>query len=361
MKIKVKLTRHLRTGLIIFCSLIIVVLLFMLIITIKEHKYIDKKVPVYSYNNSGKISYSVSLLPNDIYEEKKLGEGQIYLTDYIKAMDTSFIYNFNGDKDSVIKGNYQVTAVVNGKLGSENNMKSVWVKNYLLVPKTDFNFSGKAASFKLDVPIDIKAYNEIVKKIGTETDVSFNSDITIAYKVNIESITDKGTIKEETSPTLQIPLGNKYFEVKGSIKDQKSGSIQNNKKVLIPLAKSRLAILGFILLLTLAGISYLILFTEPIVKNNYIKNRMKRIFKSYGDRIVSLDTSQVFTGLKELNVINIQDLVRLSDELSKPILYGKMSKFYVLDNDIAYTYELKDMSHHLEVGEEINSGVKGVL
>lgn len=329
------------------------VILFAIIITIGiiltklNNKYIESKINLYSYDNKGEISYSVGLLPNDIYADKTLPSGGIYMFDMVDLINTSFKYDFTGDKEGDIKGSYEVIAILNGKLGSDKEEKNVWEKTFTLIPKTEFENKGMNEAFKFDVPVNIKSYVDISKKISLDTDVNFNSELNVIYKVTTESKTDKGISKEQLSPTIKIPLNNKYFQVGGTLKEDKKGKLEETVQELIPLNKPLISILSILLLLDIISIIIFIRFTESIVKDNYIPKKLNQIIKTYGDRIVTIENLEKILS-KIYVVLSIEDLIKVADELGKPVLYKKtidtneINRFYVMDNESSYIYELND-------------------
>jgi len=74
---------------------------------------------------------------------------------------------------------------------------------------------------------------------------------------------------------------------------------------------------------------------------------MKEIFKKHGERLVALSNDTVLSGSSIYPVKTLEDLIKIADELSKPVLYqaegpeSKLPVFYVLDEPKIYSYQLE--------------------
>jgi uncharacterized protein DUF5305 len=176
----------------------------------------------------------------------------------------------------------------------------------------------------------------------------------------MEVETDKGNIQETYSPGIIIPLNGNYFEIGGNLKDEKNGTIEDTKTITLPMDKKKVTILGIAAVICLIGIVFVIFFTKSVVIDEHEK-ALKKIFKKHGDRFVALNTEAIVT-FKNRNVVkSIDDLVKISDEIGKPIMYKYSSdfkditKFYVFDEIQIYVLDLKDISikEDIEVSEEI--------
>lgn len=111
--------------------------------------------------------------------------------------------------------------------------------------------------------------------------------------------------------------------------------------------KSRLIGYGIgiaILLLALLGLIFGTQKAEvdPIVKE------LKKIFKNHGTRLVALDSDTIAPDEHLSKVHSIDDLVRISDELGKPIVYKhsndykENTRFWVFDENRYYVFDLKE-------------------
>lgn len=75
--------------------------------------------------------------------------------------------------------------------------------------------------------------------------------------------------------------------------------------------------------------------------------KVGRIFTEHGSRMVGVDVLNSDKFVNNYSLAHLQDLVKLADELEKPIMYVKekeqeaINTFYVADQDNLYTFKLE--------------------
>ena len=161
----VHVNRKLRKGLIISLSICLVILSFCIYRTETKHKYIDREKPVYSYANKAFVNYEVFLLPNEIYSENSLKEGNIYINNLIDYIDTVFKYEFKGERPGEVNGKYSITAMLQGYTSEEGEEKIIWSKKYVLQPETSFTGSDSDFAIEKRLPIKTSIYSEYLKQL----------------------------------------------------------------------------------------------------------------------------------------------------------------------------------------------------
>lgn len=358
----IELNRIIRTGIIVFVILVLAGGVYLLYSTMNK-KFIEQKIPAYSYNNSAKVSYSVSLLPNILYSEKNLAEGKTYITDYIDSINTKLNYEFKGDGPAEITGKYSVVAMVEGLLAREKDSKILWTKEYILQPETSFSGSGNTATLNKDMAIRINQYNSFVQQVMEATKINFDSKLTIKWIVTIESKTDKGVIKEELTPAMEIPLNSKFFEIGGNLATEKKGAVEENVMVISPVYQNKLIISYSLIGICVLVLLFLLIFTSSKGTDDPLEKQLKQIFKLHGDRMVALSSELDASTEKLIQVKTIDDLIRISDDVGKPILYsnrtgsGNLKKFYVIDEKLVYTLCLKSSKTKPIVIDETGSSL----
>jgi len=84
-----------------------------------------------------------------------------------------------------------------------------------------------------------------------------------------------------------------------------------------------------------------------ITSTSYEKE-VSKIMKKYGDWIAQIHQQPNVIDIQRISTVSIEDLVKLSEELGKPILHfisaDKPSKhtFYVIDGSIVYEFFMND-------------------
>lgn len=202
---KVNLDKNNRKILLFICVFVFMFGFLFLLKTLTNDKYENKKEEVLSYNNKALINYKVNLIPNSIYEEKSLGEGKIYITDYVDSIDTLLNYKFNC-KDNIEKifVDYEVNAVIEGFIGNKKDSKEIWSKKFNLQPKTELVLNKN--EFQKDILIDIKNYNSIIRDMIKKVNANFSNKLIVTWNINVKGKSSKGEFLKNYLPIWKYLL-----------------------------------------------------------------------------------------------------------------------------------------------------------
>lgn len=343
-----KINRYLKLASIIVISIAIIVFIVLLVIGIRKHKYIENKVPFYTYTHKGVVNYSVDLLPNIIYSQKSLGENGVYVTDFVDNINTNFKYEYKGDSPAKIKGKYNVVAVVEGLLGNEKATKPAWKKEFILQPDTAFEGKEKSAAVEKQLNIKLSTYNDFIQQVTAASKINFETRLTIYWNLSVNVESEKGVVNEQLVSTMEIPPTSKYFEIKGNLQQMKNGKIEGVEKVISPSFYRRVNLYGALILVSTIALIFVIVFTYPEVAADPSQTKLRQILSKYGERIVNLGGNINLRSEKQILVQDMEDLIRVADDISKPVLYKKVLElsekptFYAIDENVVYVYELNN-------------------
>lgn len=337
----------------------IVLIVIMLILTgsssvllyceVSYPEFKEEKVALYRYNNKANVNYRAYLKPNILYSGENNKKDTIYITEFIDYINTFMKYEFSGERGADIKGDYEIIAVVEGYTAEGEKCKSIWNKKFRLLEKTLFNSNDQIASIQQELPIDFQKYNNFARQIIEDTKISCQVKMTIFWNIHIKAQTDKGLIEDIISPTMIIPLNNNYFEITGQLAQEKPGAIEETKEIEVPVNKKIVITCGVVIGVLSIILVFLLFCTKGILITNPLEKKLKKIFKNHGDRLVALDNEVMNTCENYNKVKSIDDLVRIADEIAKPIMYKytsdfkEMTKFYVFDDTQMYMLDLKDV------------------
>ncbi|WP_352420630.1 DUF5305 domain-containing protein [Proteiniborus sp.] len=352
---KIKINKKLKIGLI---SILVLSVGFISFLLFKEVNYPvieEQKIPLYSYNNKSTVNYKIFLKPNMLYPTNSLDEGMIYLTEFVDYIKTTFNYEFSGDRAVNIEGTYDIVAKVQGFNMEKEQVMSIWEKNYTLVSQKNFNINDRTKAIKEEINISLDQYNDFVKQITEATKINCQTNLNVIMNINLKGSIDNNQIEESISPSIVIPLNTNMFQISGNTNIEKPGAIEETKQVQLPVNKNQVMFYGIILGVLVIVLALLIFFTEAIivVKDPYEK-LLKQIFKKHGDRLVALNSNPAVTLEGAVMVKSIDDLVRIADEVGKPIMYKyrpdykEINKFYVTNEEEIYILDLNSM---LNAGE----------
>ncbi|SHJ12675.1 hypothetical protein SAMN05444401_2219 [Clostridium amylolyticum] len=336
--------RNLRKAALLLCSLIIMACCALLINTLLKNKLVEKKEVVFKYNHKASVNYGVSLVPNNIFDKKVLEEGNIYLTDYVDGINTSFKYNFVSDKPAEIKGQYEVIALVEGFLSNDKNSKSVWSKQFVVKPKTEFSVEDPKGEMKSDITLDLRTYNSLVQQANKTFGMNFIGKLTVVWRINMQGSSSYGDFSETFSPKMEMALNEKYFQITGNLNENKEGNKESVIKITNPKLKTYI-------LMSLSGIAFsiilgicVLIFTVPKRREKNTAGKAAKILKTYEDKLVALRDDSVDGSEVIIRVVSMEDLRKIAEDLDKPIFYKYTSNleeityFYVVDSRKIYAY-----------------------
>lgn len=343
---KLQINKKVKVALISIFIILFGISSFLLFRQVNNSDFEEQKTPVYMYNNKASANYTVLLKPNNLYESNSLEEGKPYITEFVEHIKTNFNYEFTGERPADLKGNYEILAKVQGFIGEGEKLKNIWGKNYIIVRNKKFDIKDTTKTLTEEVKINLEPYNEFVKEIKEASKINSQTMLTLVMNITIEGMTDKGPIEETISPSLIIPLDTAMFEIAGDTNIDKPGVIEETTQIKIPTDPKKLLLNGIIIgILTLALI-FVIFFIKISPNKDPHEKLLKKIFKNHGDRLVALNSELIMDNAKTTYVKSIDDLVKIADEIGKPILYKysqdyrEINKFYVSDEEQIYLLDL---------------------
>ncbi|KJS82646.1 MAG: hypothetical protein JM58_14310 [Peptococcaceae bacterium BICA1-8] len=359
--IKFKIGKRLRYALMVVLSFFSVLMLVLLYLNWTSPGTVEEKVPLYTYNHKAKVDYRVNLNPNPITSEESMGEGLYYLTPFVKNIDTNFNYQFRGDNVADIKGDYEVTAYMQGIQRDLKSIIIIWSKPYPLSAKESFIAKDKEVQLNKEIPIDLKVYNDFVAEFLEEYNIGTEVILNVYWNIQIEAQTDNGKINEVLTPSITIPLNRNYFQIAEDLSKSSEGVIENTVITTLPVDETKLTVYGVLAFIFIIGIILIIFKTENTIVNP-VKKQWKKIHKDHGERLVALENELSINSDSLLHVKTFEDIVKIADELGKPIMYrGNLEHdeeqvFYVLNEPRIFTYRLALLQQSTSEPETMGSG-----
>lgn len=337
---RIGVKKELRVGIITILIIIILASFYTTFTAIETPNTIEQVTSVYSYSHTGSFDYDVHLLKNSLYTIDILHSGQgPFFKKIIDNISASFTYNFKGTKQAEIQGSYKITAQV---------QTNHWSKNYEIKPSTSFNSDTGQVQFSTEFPIDLTLYEDYISQISEEIgSAAQNSKLDISCLVAITAKTVDGTINEKLSSSIQIPLSQNIVEIGENLTTTQIGSIDKLEKVYVSDKESKQDTLTK----SSVFLSIILIGFVGITKNrpestDKISKKLKKINKKYGEWIVKTSEPSLFGNLKTIKVDSLDDLVKVSEEIGKPLIHfspniiDEAHIFAVLDDSIQYKFVL---------------------
>jgi hypothetical protein len=360
---KTGINRNLKRVVIPLASVLIIVLPFLFYFELTTPNFKNVKNKAFTWSSKGNINYEVLLKPNILNTAPSQEEGGVYITEFSDIIQAVFSYEFNGDKQADIKADYNIVAVIEGYQNGQNEagdnakvvesgdktesaVKAVWKKEYNLLPESSLELTDKAVSITKNVSLKYSDYNDFAQKVIEASKLSLQTRLIVTMNINLHADTGKGLIEDKASQSIVIPLGSNSFSITKNELPEKPGAIEEVKKVLLPVNTLLLISYGAGAGLLVILLVFIIFFTATKPrKSDYLK-ALDKIFKKYGNRLAALSNAKSDDYCNYIMVRSIDDLIRISDEIQKPVLYrydseySSISWFFVYDNERMYLFDL---------------------
>ena len=357
---KVQLNKKIKIILILVLIIINVTISSLLYQEVTLLTFEEQENSLFSYNNKGTTDYTVFLKPNNLYSGNSLEEGKLYILEFIDHINTNFIYDYSGQNEVNIKGYYDIAVKVQGITVDNNQIKTIWEKDFPIVHHTNFSSTNGQISINEEVNINLDEYNTFVKETIEATKINCDTILTLLMDINLTGTTDHGTFEEHITPNIVIPLNTPMFEITTN-NIEKEGAIEETIQVPVPVDKNKVILYGAIIGISALGLIFLIFFTKPAPKKDALEIALNKIFKKHGDRLVALSSGIDISNARLVR--SFDDLVRLADEINKPILYEysddykEINKFFITNDDEIYSFELEGLIIPEEVTEQATEEV----
>lgn len=310
---------------------------------------VSEEYTAYSYRQESVVDYNVHLLPNSFFNETVLEAGRAYITELTDYISTDFTYRFAGNGEEEINGEYSVVATLTAYTGKEGH--KVFEKTSELLPPQSFTATNNVVSFQESVIVPFQEYLEFATRLREET--RFNPDelsLSVKYNVTIAAETEQGVVRDQFAPSMEISLKGNTFVVTGNLTEEKTDSIPATRKVSFSLIEqarkvfsvSTISLAGFLLYFSL-------LITPKEQKINCQEKEVSLILKKYGDRIAVSKSGVPEVSNKVILINSFEDIVKIADELGKPILYYQAGTESICRHSFLVLSEERDYMYHVEV------------
>ncbi|MGB5824339.1 MAG: DUF5305 family protein [Proteocatella sp.] len=335
-----------RFALIILGAAITSAGIFFLTLEFRSAGTVEQEIPIAAYTSQTGVNYSVLPKANMIYSEDVLKEDLTYITEFVNQVNTDFEYKVSGDSSMKVNGNYQVNVQFSGYTDGEDSKATVWSKVKTLVPKTDFLLNATGDVLSQKVRINLGDYIGFTKTVieASNIKVPVNATVTMSGEATVNN--SKGEAVEPILASIVIPLDKAYFNIEKQVAEAKEGSIKIKEEVRAPLNMMNMIIRGFTVLIGI-GIILMGIRLKPLTEEEKKAKLIKKILSSYGSRSVGVSEIPTDKIDDRYEIKLIEDIVKVADELGKPILYeykdniADIDFFCVVDGNSMYRYMLQ--------------------
>lgn len=311
--------------------------------TNNEYEEVEK---IYNFNDTLKTTYNVNISENP-YIEDSLEMGKVYVTEYLDSIDFGFLYNYNADKAGNIEYEYSAKGTLYATYMKNGEEQVILEKDEILIDTKNASTLNKDININEKVNVDISKYNEEVVNFEKDTNIDLNAIYIVKFEIKPKAIYNNQEEKHTLVSETKIEVGAKTTTIIGDFDIKNEGNIIA-KKIVTQEPKKINIIINFVLtIVSLVVFVYVFTSTKParVLRNEY-RRELNKILKLCQDKIVQVNTRFDTKGAKVIEVNDFSEIIKLSEELYKPILYYNLKEveeswFYVISNTEIYRYILK--------------------
>ena len=305
-----------------------------------------KKEQIYAYTNKFNYDYKVNLIENKYMEDKQIENQTAYVTDLMDTTTLNLNYEYTADKNTNILGEYSVIGKMDVVYTSDGEEQRIWKDEDILVNTTPINEISDILKIQEKLEIDLKDKNKLLEDFKQQMGMSIEAHYTVIFNIKLNTKIEEKLVEVEYNPIVQIELANKTTKILGENNKEETEFVSKEHEVSSGNKTSYIIFSSIGILTAIAIFSYLSKFRTANVVRNEFRQELNRILKICQDKIVQVDTKPITTPEDTVTVKDFGEIVKVSEELFKPILYyydneKEEAWFSVMTGKIIYKYILK--------------------
>lgn len=309
---------------------------------------ITKTKEIYKYTNKFNYDYKIKLIKNNYMTEEDLENKNLtYVTDLIDNIDLNLNYEYIADKSAPLDCTYSVTGKMQAVYVKNGEELKVWEKEEVLLNEKTLNEVNTNLKINENIKLDLKDKNELINNFKQQLGMSLISKYTVNLNIKVKTNVEGKEVINEIKPVLNIDLAEKTTSITGE------NNIRNTQYISKEYKETKQFNISESILYIVMAIVAVILYkyaakakVANTVRNEY-KYELNRILKLCQDRIVEISMKPNDSGLEIIFVKDFGEIVKVSEELFKPILYyneknNEEAYFSVMSEKSVYRYILNN-------------------
>jgi hypothetical protein len=341
-----KLKIHKKTKKVLLLILILLIALsgLQLFLTITFPKKAVTETVLFESDLKPQLKYQVVINPNEVYSGTVLEEGKVYSKKLLNYIQTAFSLEYSGSKKVPLDIEYQIIATVNGFQGGETEKKIIWSKNFPLSTKKIIKEESATWSKSEKVNFQLSNYDAFAVRAKDITGMTVTNELIVSMTGKVTAHTAKEDLETPFNIGLTIPLMEDTFQITVNNLEPIHKNITTKAESQAPVEKSRLILYGFLLTICLLGLFILLFFTRELNPQELLIKKVNSTLKNYGSRIVALQNIPKMNYRQHYKVHSMKDLIKIADELQKPIFYEVSSstivkdyEFHIIEEETLYS------------------------
>lgn len=300
-----------------------------------------------SFSNTPGITYKVYLKENVLFNDLIQLEDSGYFSNLTDHIEVSFDNKYQGVNGTEYKGNYALMGEITGWEPGTETPSPAWMKQFVISSKKNFQTTDGELNFSQSANIDFSHFNAFAVQVAEQTGYNTSCTMKVTMVVNYTITTAEEEVTGTLQPSLTIPLGAKYFKITKAGNEEIKNDITKTVEVQVQVDYVKIILFLTIALLCLMLLILLISSVEPTL-TDIQRKCVRKMLKSHGNRLVAVYDNIVSEALSICNVHSMNDMIKISDEIERPILYvfqndfADIKEFFIIESEKAYVYQVPD-------------------
>ena len=331
-----KLKLHKKTKKYILSIMILLLLVtgIQIYSIVKSERTITKEKVLFEYSCQPAVDYSVVIHPNELYSGTILEESTYYsklLLDYIEA---SFAFDYQGSYSAPLRIQYQVVASVNGYQGQSDSKTIYWSKSFPLTEEKTIETEGDSFSTEEQITFNLSDYDSFAVRAKQISGMKVSNEVVAELTGKIIAQAAGKEVEIPFSSKLRAPLLEDVFKIDKSIAEPIKGTVTETEKVILPIDRTKLSLLAVLMLLLIVAIPVLLFVIKEPDELTLLRKKNNGLLKNYGSRMVAMKEIPSFEFSRLYQVYSIKDMIKIADEVQRPIIYIPDESTLVRNNEL---------------------------
>lgn len=347
-KKKIKIRKSVRSFYIIALLLLVVIAWFTLYRTaIYENNAVKKSI--YEYKNKYYYTYNIDITDNEFITADNIKNQDTYVTDLIASAPCNMTYTYNANSATQVRYSYQIVGKLEAIYKKDGEDQKLFNRTDIIVPLTEDTVDSDKIEINQSFIVNLKDTIDMITAFQSKIGMQINTNYTVMMEVVTIVNFNGEDIVNTYSPDIVFEIGPKVTKVYSNTEDtekptvvskievQKAESVSNIQKIIVTCV-------------TLASLGLIIFILFRTTNSNSVKNEYKvelnKILKGCEEKIVEVSQKVETEGQNLVDVREFEEIIKVSEELFKPILFWNNEKeeeswFCVLGTNIIYRFILK--------------------
>ncbi|MBB2182464.1 hypothetical protein H0486_06190 [Lachnospiraceae bacterium MD1] len=344
---KMKLKTSIKYGIIIGILAIAAYIGFRLVRELTSDKVIQEEHTLYQYTLQPKADYLVHIKENIVYDGTIQGEGLEYSRNLLDYIEVNFSTEYQSSDIAELQLEYQINAYVNGYKYINDGKAINWSKLFPLTDKRRVAVSDSYLYEEAKVEFGLDDYEAFATEAKMVTGMNISTEVVVCMEGTLSIVTPNGNLSTPVASSISLPILESIFTINKSGVDPVNDMIVDQVDVTVPINYKLVTLFAVLFFICIIAIIILLLITEAPGTYDILIAKSRKLIKNYGSRMIAIHNKpeQKFRQTYELNSIN--DLIKISDEIQKPIFYqyDEISiiedfMLHVIDGDNLYLYHI---------------------